>query len=69
LRFGWEPERPIVPRKPGNAGRRGKGPQFWVLTQRAKDEEIGMGLQTPEKIRRVQRKLYVKAEEGLLRAP
>lgn len=62
LRPGWESERPIVPRKPGNAGR-GKGPQFWVLTERAKGKEIGVGLQTPEKIRRLQRKLYVKAKE------
>ena len=26
----WASEGPIVPRKPGNAGR-GKGPWFWVL--------------------------------------
>jgi RNA-directed DNA polymerase len=34
-----------------------------VLFARAKEEEIGMSLQTPEKIRRLQRKLYVKAKE------
>jgi RNA-directed DNA polymerase len=34
-----------------------------VLSERAKEEEIGMSLQTPEKIRRLQRKLYVKAKE------
>ena len=34
-----------------------------TLLERAEDEGIGMGLQTPEKIRGLQRKLYVKAKE------
>lgn len=48
--------------KPGNSGG-GKGPHFRVLSKGDKDEEIGMSLATPEKIRRLQRKLYVKAKE------
>lgn len=41
----------------------GKRPHFWVFSARVKEEGIGMSLQTPEKIRRLQRKLYVKAKE------
>ena len=55
-------ERLIVPAKPGNAGG-GKGPHFWVRSDEAKDEEIGVSLQTPENVRRLQRKLYVKAKQ------
>ena len=56
-----ESERPIVPRKPGNAGG-GKGPYFWAAFEEAKGEEIDVSLVTPEKIRRFQRKLYIKAK-------
>ena len=38
-RFGVA-ERPVVPRKPGNAGG-GKGPQFKVGTESGKVQEIG----------------------------
>jgi RNA-directed DNA polymerase len=58
----WESERLIVPLKPGNAGG-GKGPYFWVLVEGTKGEEIGVSLATPNKIRRLQRKLYLKAKE------
>ena len=58
----WESERPIVLVKPGNAGG-GKGPCFWVLVEGTKGEEIGVSLATPNRIRRLQRKLYLKVKE------
>ena len=61
FRPGRESERPIVPRRPGNAGG-GKGPYFWGAFEEAKGWGIGMSLVTPEKIRRFQRKLYDKAK-------
>jgi len=56
-----ESEGPIVPLKPVKAGG-GKGPWFWVLSKKERVRGIGMGLVTPEKIRDLQRKLYVKAK-------
>ena len=57
-----ESDRSIRPLRPGNAGG-GKGPDF----QRALEEGevrtvIGKRLETPEKIRSLQKKLYVKAK-------
>ncbi len=54
--------------KPGNSGG-GKGPHFWDAFEGTKDEEIGVSLKTPEKIRQFQRKLYVKAKEEVTRYP
>ncbi len=48
--------------KPGNSGR-GKGPYFWVLWKKSRRRRLAGGLITPEKIRRLQRKLYVKAKQ------
>jgi len=62
LRSGRKAERLAVPRKQGNACG-GKGPHFWVLYEGDKEKEIDMGLKTPDKIRRLQRKLYIKAKE------
>ncbi|MGH9372382.1 MAG: hypothetical protein ACRD15_12700, partial [Vicinamibacterales bacterium] len=36
-------------------------------SEEVKDEEIGVSLQTPESVRRLQRTLYVKAKKELLR--
>ena len=64
--LGWrsdrESERPILPLKPGNAGG-GKGPHFGVLATELRRRRLASGLQTPERIRTLQRKLYVKAKE------
>lgn len=56
-----ESEGPVVPKKPVKAGG-GKGPWFRMLPMGKKNREIGMGLETPEKVRELQRKLYVKAK-------
>ena len=48
--------------KPGNSGR-GKGPYFWVLWKKSRRRRLAGSLITPEKIRRLQRKLYVKAKQ------
>ena len=58
----WGSERVIRPMKPGNAGG-GKDPYFWTCFQRRKGEVIDVSLETPEKIRILQRKLYRKAKE------
>ena len=58
----WESEGLTVPWKPGKPGG-GKEPWFWVLSTGARVGEIGVSLVTPEKIRSLQRKLYVKAKE------
>ena len=48
----------------------GKGPHFWVFYEGDKRKEIGMSLKTPDKIRSLQRKLYIKAKEkGATRCP
>lgn len=48
--------------KPGNAGG-GKEPHFWVLWKKSRRRRLAASLRTPEKIRRLQRKLYVKAKQ------
>jgi hypothetical protein len=52
----------MVPLKPGNAGG-GKDPHFRSAFEGAKERGLAMSLQTPEKIRTLQRKLYRKANE------
>ena len=56
-------DRPVVLTKPGNAGG-GKGPEFQGEGTTSENEEIGMSLTTPEKIRKLQRAFYVKAKEA-----
>ena len=50
-----------VPRKPGNAGG-GKGPCFWCVCEGGKDAVIDESLETPDKVRELQIKLYRKAK-------
>jgi len=54
-------ERPVVPRKPGNAGR-GKGPQFKGNAGRGESREIGVSLAPPETVRKLQAALHAKAK-------
>ena len=54
-------ERPVVPRMPGNAGG-GKGPHFKAGAGSGESREIGVGLQTPQQVRKLQRALYAKAK-------
>jgi RNA-directed DNA polymerase len=54
-------ERSVVPWKPGNAGG-GKGPQFQTNVLRAESREIGVNLETPEKVRKLQEALPAKAK-------
>ena len=54
-------ERSVVPSKPGNAGG-GKGPQFQLNALRAESREIGVNLETPEKVRKLQAALHAKAK-------
>jgi len=56
-----ESDRRIVLTKPGNSGG-GKAPDFWYAFKEGKDRGLAMSLETPEKIRNLQRKLYVKAK-------
>jgi len=56
-----ESDRRIVLTKPGNSGG-GKAPDFWYAFEEGKDRGLAMSLETPEKIRNLQRKLYVKAK-------
>jgi RNA-directed DNA polymerase len=49
--------------KPGNAGG-GKGPHFQDASEGAEDREIGVSLKTPDKIRMLQKKLYLKAKQA-----
>ncbi len=58
-----ESERPIVPRKPGNAGG-GKGPWFRVNVRSGESREIGMRLETPSKVRKLQETLHAKAKRA-----
>ncbi len=64
--IGWrsdrESERPIVPRRPGNAGG-GKGPHFRVLSEEDKGEEIGASLGTPTAARRLRKELCDGAKD------
>lgn len=54
-------ERLVVPSKPGNAGG-GKGSWFKADVGRGESREIGMGLSTPEKVRKLQMALQAKAK-------
>jgi RNA-directed DNA polymerase len=54
-------ERFVVPTKPGNAGG-GKGPQFQDNAWRADSREIGVNLQPPEKVGKLQQALHAKAK-------
>jgi RNA-directed DNA polymerase len=54
-------ERLVVPVKPGNAGG-GKGPRFKVNARRSESQGIGMTLQPPEKVRKLQAALHAKAK-------
>ena len=54
-------ERPVVPRKPGNAGG-GKGPHFKAGAGRGESREIDVSLATPWKVRKLQRALHAKAK-------
>jgi hypothetical protein len=45
--LGGKSERPILPKKPGNAGG-GKGPWCKSNARRSKGKEIGVSLTTPE---------------------
>ena len=47
--------------KPGNTGG-GKDPDFWSAFEDGEVEVIGKSLQTPTRIRSLQRKLYRKAK-------
>jgi hypothetical protein len=60
-RLERESERDIVPLKPGNSGG-GKVPCFRCAFEEGEDRRIGVSLETPEKIRNLQRKLYCKAK-------
>ncbi len=58
---GGMAERPVLPKKPGNAGG-GKGPWFKVNAGRSKGEEIGVSLPTPESVGKLQAALHAKAK-------
>jgi RNA-directed DNA polymerase len=45
----------------GNSGG-GKAPDFWHSFEEGEDRGLAMSLETPEKIRSLQRKLYIKAK-------
>ena len=57
-----ESDRAIVARKPGNAGG-AKGPAFRHASEAEEGQAIDMSLTTPEKIRTLQKKLYLKAKQ------
>jgi hypothetical protein len=54
-------ERPVLPKKPGNAGG-GKGPWFKDNAGRSDGEEIGVSLPTPESVWKLQAALHAKAK-------
>ncbi len=54
-------ERPVLPKKPGNAGG-GKGPWFKSNARRSEGEEIGVSLRTPESVWELQEALHAKAK-------
>ena len=58
---GGKSERPILPKKPGNAGG-GKGPWFKSNARRSKEPEIGVSLITPESVWQLQEALRAKAK-------
>jgi group II intron reverse transcriptase/maturase len=59
--LGGKSERPILPKKPGNAGG-GKGPWFKSNARRSKGKEIGVSLITPESVWQLQEALHAKAK-------
>ena len=59
--LGGKSERPILPKKPGNAGG-GKGPWFKSKARRSKGKEIGVSLITPESVWQLQEALHAKAK-------
>ena len=59
--LGGKSERPILPRKPGNAGG-GKGPWFKSKARRSKGKEMGVSLTTPESVWQLQQALHAKAK-------
>ena len=59
--LGGKSERPVLPRKPGNAGG-GKGPWFKSNARRSKGKEIGVSLITPESVWQLQEALHAKAK-------
>src|ERR1039457_3753959 len=59
--LGGKSERPILPKKPGNAGG-GKGPWFKSNARRSKEPEIGVSLITPESVWQLQEALRAKAK-------
>jgi len=59
--LGGKSERPILPRRPGNAGG-GKGPQFKDRARSSEGEEIGVSLPTPESVGKLQTALHAKAK-------
>jgi group II intron reverse transcriptase/maturase len=54
-------ERPVLPKKPGNAGG-GKGPWFKSDARRSQGKEIGVSLTTPESVWELQQALQAKAK-------
>ena len=61
---GGKTERPVLPRKPGNAGG-GKGPWFKGHAQRSKGKEIGVSLTTPESVWQLQEALHANVCESM----
>ena len=59
--LGGKSERPILPKKPGNAGG-GKGPWFKVNVRSGDSQEIGVSLLTPESVWPLQEALQAKAK-------
>ena len=62
---GGKSERPILPKKPGNAGG-GKGPWFKSTARRSKGPEIGASLQTPKRVWQLQEALDAQAKSERL---
>jgi hypothetical protein len=54
-------ERPVVARKPGNAGG-AKGPWFKGDARRGEDRRLAMSLEPPLKVRKLQEALHAKAK-------
>ena len=60
--LGGESDRALVARKPGNSGG-AKGPAFRHASEAEQGQAIDRSLETPEKIRNLQKKLYLKAKQ------
>src|SRR5947199_9929953 len=56
-------ERSVLPRKPGNAGG-GKGPEFKVNVRSGDSREIGVNLEPPLKVGKLQEALHAKAKSA-----